>query len=709
MLKFAEKYLYSCVFCLLPFALFGQEDTLQTLEKQAHAATGREQAQLFNQLSEKYQNAEPKKARQYAYKAAEIAKRTGFALGEALAYKNIGIVYNLQGNNSQALEYFLKALQIYEKVKDETGVSHTLHDIGAVYQNLKQYEEAQKYYNKALAIDQKKNNKKGEAGIFNNMGDIYYQKEQATKALEYYQKSLAIRQEIQDNIGIANTLKNIGLVKHTQNDYKTALLYYFQSLKIDERLNNQANQAATLGNIAETYLKLEYSDSAQIYAIKSFSIAEKKALKREMIDAGGLLADIYTLKKNFEKAYEYKNLQLMLKEEVFEDENTRKIGALQNSYELEKSQIQNSLLSKNNQFQWLLIISGIGGTGLLFLLILLLYRSIQRKNKGNKLLQEQNEAITLQMAEINQQKEEITAQRDAIEDQLETIEVQKNQITEKNTHIESSIRYALRIQQAMLPYEQRIDEVLPYNFIFYRPRDVVSGDFYWFGKIDAKPIYEERETFDGIQRTLKGFQNELAIIAAIDCTGHGVPGAFMSMIGDALLNQIIVDKGNTNAGQILTALHKGIRKALKQGETQNRDGMDMALCVIDQEEKTVAYAGAKNSLIYIQNNEVKELKANIFSVGGWQEVEEEERKYSSETLNFAETPLQIYLYSDGFQDQFGGEEGKKFMRKRFKQLLFDVHEEPMAFQKNILEKTFLDWMGEQFQVDDVLVMGIKLG
>lgn len=702
------KHIILYLFCFFPFWAWAQHDDLKALEGQASKVNGKEKVDVLNQISEAYQNTDPKIALQNARQALELAQAFTHTLGEALAYKNIGIVYHLQGNNSQALEYFLKALQIYEKAKNNDGIAHTLHDIGAVYQDLEKYEEAQKYYQKVLIIDQKTQDKKGEASTLNNIGNLYYQQGQPEKALENYQKSLIIRQSIQDSIGIAISFKNLGLVHHTQNKYKIALAYYFESLEIDEKLQNVANQAATLGNIAETYFKTERIDSAEIYANRSMELAEKNSLKREMIDASWILADIYSLKKNFEKAYEYKNLQLMLKEDVFQDENTRKISALQNSYELEKAQTQNTLLQKSRQFDRLVIASITIGAILLGLLLIVLYRSGQRKNKINALLKEQNEAILAKNAEIHQANEEILAQRDAIEAQLAEIAEQRDTITEQNNNIESSIRYALRIQQAMLPYEQLIDANLPYNFILYRPRDVVSGDFYWFSKIEAKPIYEETETFEGVQRALVGFQNELTVIASIDCTGHGVPGAFMSLIGNSLLNQIVIDKGNTKANIILQELHKGIREALKQSETQNRDGMDMTLCVIDQENKTLQCAGAKNSLAFIQDNELGELKATPHSVGGFQDDTEKERIYEVEILSFAQSPLKIYLYSDGFQDQFGGTEGKKYMRKNLKQLFLEIHDEPMAFQKNILEKTFLDWKGERYQVDDVLIIGIKL-
>jgi tetratricopeptide (TPR) repeat protein len=691
--------------CVLPFLVQGQ----------ASKFVGKEGVNRLNELAEKYHHSEPQKARQYAQEALELAQNENYALGKALAYKNIGIVYHVQGNHTQALAYFLKALPAYEQIKNQEGIAHTLHDIGVVYQDMQKFEDAKNYYNRVLEIDKKIQDKKGEASTLNNLADLYFQQDQNDKALEYYLKSLQLRQSVADSAGIAVSLANIGLVRYAQNDYKTALAYFAQSLKIDEKLQNLTNQSTTLGSMAEAYLKSERIDSAEVFALHSFALAEKISLKRELIVASGILADIYTIKKNYEKALEYKNVQMMFKEDYFNEENTRKITDLQNSYQLDQAQAQNVLLQKNREFDRLLLISGSVAGVLLLALLFLLYRNNQRKAKINALLKEQNEAILLKNAEINQQNEEIQAQRDAIEAQLQeigkqrdTIEIQKNEIHEKNVNIESSIRYALRIQEAMLPYEAIIDDVLPYNFIFYLPRDVVSGDFYWFGKIAARPIYEERETFEGIQRTLKGFQNELIVISAIDCTGHGVPGAFMSMIGNAQLNQIVKDEKFTKADKILAELHKGIREALKQSETQNRDGMDLALCVIDKEKKTLEYAGAKNSLIYIQNGVLEELKATNQSVGGYQDPEEIERKYEASTLSFAESSVQIYLHSDGYQDQFGGAEGKKFMRKNLKKLLLEIHEEPMAFQKNILEKTFHDWKGDFFQIDDVLVMGIKL-
>ena len=194
-------------------------------------------------------------------------------------------------------------------------------------------------------------------------------------------------------------------------------------------------------------------------------------------------------------------------------------------------------------------------------------------------------------------------------------------------------------------------------------------------------------------------------MTAVDCIGHGVPGAFMSMIGNDLLNSIIKEKQIVQADKILTQLHKDIRQTLKQEETQTNNGMEMALVVIDKENQTLEFAGAKNPLIYIQNDKLYKIKGDIMGIGGTQT--EIERNFTRHTLDITQ-PTTFYLFSDGYQDQFGGNKDKKFMTKRFRELLFDIYKKPMGEQKSILESTLQDWMGEEKQVDDILVMGVRL-
>ncbi|MCU0447185.1 MAG: tetratricopeptide repeat protein [Microscillaceae bacterium] len=654
------------------------------LLSQLKQASGKAKVNVLNQLAEAMANSQPVKARNYAQEAIELAQDLDFEAGQAHALKNVGIIYQMQGNQSQALQYFLNALRMYEKLQNSVGIAQTLNNVGIIYQQQKKYEKARQYYERVLKIDEQTRDLKGQASTLNNLGDIYYQQDQYTQASAYYEKSLQIRQQMRDEAGIAVSLKNIGLVHYVQNDYLAALRNFFNSLALDTKLGNQASISSTDINIANTYLKIEKIDSALYYATKGYESAERIGLEREKAEVCLILADIHSLLGDYEKAFGFQAEYQIIQDLAFSEENAKKIEALQTSYELEKKQTEVDLAHQRNRNQLIIIYASSLGLILLFALAYVLYQANARKKRDNQLLQLQN-------AEINQQKEEITAQRDLIEEQLHEIEQKNREITEKNLNIESSINYALTIQQAILPKQHLIDAILATNFIFYRPRDVVSGDFYWFYHLPSE----------------NGGKGK-AIISAIDCTGHGVPGAFMSMIGDSLLNQIVIDKNISEAHLILNELHKGVRVALSQGETHNRDGMDMALCVIDLDKKNIQFAGAKNPLVYLQNQELKEIKAEMYSVGGWDEGEESERIFSSQTISYAEATTTFYIYSDGYQDQFGGPKTKKFMRSKLKELFLQIHQEPMVYQEQILADTFEEWKGSNFQVDDILIIGIRV-
>ena len=251
-----------------------------------------------------------------------------------------------------------------------------------------------------------------------------------------------------------------------------------------------------------------------------------------------------------------------------------------------------------------------------------------------------------------------------------------------NQNFTSSINYAKRIQEAILPSIDTIRHYLPESFVLFRPRDIVSGDFYWFHEQYGK-----------------------VFIAAIDCTGHGVPGAFMSMIGNDLLNEIVLNVGIEEPDYILSELHIGVRSALRQETTDNRDGMDIAICMIDKIAGRLDFAGAKRPLVYMKDGEAHILKGTPSSIGGQQH--KTHRRYEKKSISTAGIDA-FYIFSDGYQDQFGGEHGKKFRSKQFRDLLLKIHKEPMAAQGELLDTALLKWRGNIRQIDDVLVMGFKL-
>jgi phosphoserine phosphatase RsbU/P len=329
-----------------------------------------------------------------------------------------------------------------------------------------------------------------------------------------------------------------------------------------------------------------------------------------------------------------------------------------------------------------------------------------------------------QLTRYNQELEQKIAERTA-------------ELYKKNKDLTDSINYAKRIQHAMLPFEERIQESLGDDFfILFKPKDIVSGDFYWFQDMSV-------ESYDlGMSnRMLPNEKENKIVIIAADCTGHGVPGALMSMIGNELLNQIINVHHITSPELILNQLHKGIRYALQQGETENRDGMDIIVCMIDKEKQTVEYAGAMNPLYYVQNNQFAEIKGDSKSIGGLQGEEDRiftkhevklriwneesgmneitnEKLLTTDNQHLITNKEQetrpnkqgtmFYLCSDGFQDQFGGPNGRKFMVKNLREKLFTISHLPLHEQKRILDSTFSDWKGTNEQIDDVLIFGFKL-
>jgi serine phosphatase RsbU (regulator of sigma subunit) len=308
------------------------------------------------------------------------------------------------------------------------------------------------------------------------------------------------------------------------------------------------------------------------------------------------------------------------------------------------------------------------------------YSRFRLKKKSNDLLQQQ-------FAEINQQKEEIEAQRSYIEDQNDTL-------TKQHTDILSSINYAKRIQEAILPPIDEIKKALPNSFVLFLPKDVVSGDFFWFAsQKDTKHNYDYH------------------IIAAVDCTGHGVPGAFMSLIGNALLDEIVHISNIFSPDAILMDLDRRIRKLLKQNETLQKDGMDLAICSINQTLQVVEYAGAMNPLMTVIDQQPEIIKGSRHPIGGvlGQDVIKSFEKHSIE-LKKAKQNATFYLFSDGFQDQFGSKENKKFMLKNFKNLLATLHHLPFDEQKTELLHTLKTWQeqGKESQIDDILVIGFRL-
>lgn len=294
----------------------------------------------------------------------------------------------------------------------------------------------------------------------------------------------------------------------------------------------------------------------------------------------------------------------------------------------------------------------------------------------NRALAEKNDILEHSTKILDEKNKEIRSQH-------EQLHLQSQQLEKQSLKVSDSIQYASRIQQSILTRVERVKQSLEESFIMLRPRDKVSGDFYWFAEVGDR-----------------------IIIIAADCTGHGVPGAFMSLIGHNLLDQMVRMMGVTSPEMMLSGLHMGVQKTLRQQETQNRDGMDIAICCIDRSQKILEFAGAKNPLLYFQNGEMFLLKGDRVPVGGFQK--EKRRMFTKHTIDLSQHETTFYIFSDGFQDQFGGPRDRKFSSKRFRQLLQSIHQTPMEEQQLVMEQTLTDWKEDTEQIDDILIIGARV-
>jgi serine phosphatase RsbU (regulator of sigma subunit) len=353
---------------------------------------------------------------------------------------------------------------------------------------------------------------------------------------------------------------------------------------------------------------------------------------------------------------------------------------LRTEFEISKKQAEVDALQREKLIQRIEIF----GLAIILLLaiglIVMYYYSMKRSKMLTSALDDRNLLLERQSKELFEQNDKITRANEELR--------QLNKITiSQKDEIISSINYAQKIQSAILPPEVYITELLNENFIFYKPKDIVSGDFYWIKQV-----------------------NHYVILVCADCTGHGVPGAFMSMLGISYLNEIVQRREITQANQILNELRKQIKHSLRQsGEKEEpRDGINIALCVIDSRSNTMQYAGAYNPLYIINTVKgepvLKEIKADTMPVGV--------HIMSDKSFTNHEIQLEIgdtfYIFSDGFVDQIGGNDGHRFTSEKFKKLLLDIHDQPMYEQKEILEQTLNDWMGEHPQRDDILVIGARI-
>jgi serine phosphatase RsbU (regulator of sigma subunit) len=645
----------------------------------------------------------------------ELAEKANDKATQMATLNNVGYMYRYLQNYSKALVYFTKTLTLQKTMQalpQEQAI--TLVNIGVVNQNIGNYTNAIDNLLQALQMMQKLNNKPESCRIQDLLAVVYLNNKDIYNAEVYNDLSIDLARKLQNPTLLQQTYKTKSDILQSKEDFQNALDFYKQYLNLrdsltlaqnieqqkllqqqfaverDEKntldaLSNEEARKAALQQLQTEVEKQKLAIEKQTESRRAD--AEKAKAQEEQQKSAKEIAEkeLKILKQQNEAEQRERQFLALEKEKAIQElelekqktkekETQRQVAKLQQDKEIQDLKVQQQSLQAQKQAEEAKFLYAVLGfaclSGLVGFFILWNIR------KKNNLLAKQKDEIELKNVELEQTQEELKAQRD-------TLEQKSGELNYAYTNIKASITYAKRIQNAILPPISQIQSYLPQSFILFKPRDIVSGDFYWFC-----PISEQS-----------------CAIAAIDCTGHGVPGAFMSMIGDSLLNQIVLEKKIISPDFILHELDKGIRSSLRKGESDAKDGMDMSLCVIDKHLKTIELAAAMNPICVIQNAELREIKADKRAIGG---EGTEDFVFTKHTIAIT-NPTTIYLYSDGFQDQFGGADNRKFMVKRFRNLLFDIYYKPMPEQQQILDTTIENWMGGLYnQIDDILVIGMQI-
>lgn len=625
-------------------------------------------------------------------KALEIYQEINDDEGIAKTYLNLGNLFKQQGDMKTSLDYYFKSLKFYENIGDKHSSAQLYQNIGIVYGELENSDKAIKNFNIALKIFKEIEDIKGIAEVNNNLGNNYLDNKEYELAVSYFEKSLKLFQEIGYTPMIANLYYNLGDSNNKLKKYSDAKKYFDKSFEIYQNLNYAPGMAMCYNGFGEYYYNIGnfIKSSENLEKAKQLSLG---ADLRTLSDAVEWLSKSYAKTGNYKKAYENHVLFKQFNDSLFNDNTDKAITAMSMQYEFDKKEKireikekkKEELQAEKDKQNWLIKIIFMAIIFFLLLIAIILIRNYRRKVKANNLLREQKDEIEHQKIELEQRNEEIQSQRDEIENKNILITEQRDIALKQKQEITDSIQYAQRIQEAILPDKQLFINDIDDYFILFKPKDIVSGDFYWMTKVDEK-----------------------LIIVAADCTGHGVPGAFMSMLGVTFLNEIVNKDRVLQANKILNRLRNKVIDSLHQKDRETKDGMDISLTVIDPSKNEMQYAGAYNSLYVIdsdtENKQIKKIKADRMPIGIHLKMDEE---FTNHIIQYKKGDV-VFMFSDGFMDQFGGENGRKLKSKRFQELLLTVHEKPMIEQKNILDNFLKKWKGELDQLDDILIIGMKL-
>ncbi len=583
--------------------------------------------------------------------ALQLSQKQPYKTGEMYARLYIAATSFLLSRENM-LEELLESVKFFEQMPEEKGLPVAYNTTGNVYENIGKYNEAITYCKKGLQAAREQNYAEGIGDSSNTLGVVYMRIGDYKKAQKSFQDALEVRIKNNFLAAAASSYNLLGRVNTLQKNFDDALQNYHKSLVIRQQEKHYGALPWSQLGLGTLYLEMGRPDDAKSYLEKALDYSSKNNDERCQMHCLLGMGRLAMLKNDSEDAAHYLNKALTIAEAIEAKAVLADVYNVLSEVSTQQQDFQNALQYFRKYHN--------------------LKEEILNTETHNQL---KNQEIAFAV-ERSQKEAEIY--------QLKHVELKKayDILEEKNREITDSIHYASSIQSALLPELQTLNTFFSDSFILFKPRDIVSGDFYWIQPLDNK-----------------------ILITAADCTGHGVPGAFMSVLGISLLDDIVNKNGIIQPAEILFELRAKIIHALNQHkEKDKKDGMDMALCLFDFEQQKGYYAGAYNALYIIRNNELEQIKADRMPIG----LHMKDGESFTQHIFDLQSGDQYYMFSDGYADQFGGEKGRKLMTKKFKELLLQNAHLSGSEQQEALNNYFESWRGDTEQIDDVIVTGLKI-
>jgi tetratricopeptide (TPR) repeat protein len=613
-----------------------------------------------------YRRGEFDVAKKLLNESVGIKFQIGDKKGAAFALNNLGNVYRDQGNLDQAIDYYSRSLKIKELLGDSVSVASSLSNIGLIYEELGELERSKEFLTRSMEVSEKLGDDGAYAIALTNLGNIYHTKAgEDEKALECYKKALEIHEAAGDKYAIAYSLINFGAIYFKRGEYDSALYFYTRGMQESEAFGDKKLVSHAMNNIGDIYRIRGQLNLAVEYGSKSLELAKEVGSLEKICNASLSLWQSHRELGHYKQALEMYELYNTFHDSILSQENHQAVIRQGFKYEYEKQAEADSLKAvESAKVKDAQLAAGQA-------------ENYRRKQQSYYLFAGLGLAILFggfifSRFRITQR------QRRIIENQKLEVDHAYLELGEKNQEILDSINYARRIQNAILPPDRIVRQHLKQSFILYKPKDIVAGDFYWL---------QER--------------NNEVLFAAADCTGHGVPGAMVSVVCNNGLNRSVREFGLSDPGKILDKTREIVIQEFEKSEDDVKDGMDISMCALKGNQ--LKWAGANNPLWLIRNHELIEYKPDKQPIGKYAEA----KPFTVQHVELRQGDT-IYIFTDGYSDQFGGERGKKFKAANLKQLLLSINAETMERQCSIIHEAFEKWRGKHEQVDDVCVIGVRI-